>query len=183
MDEEIRRRLNRIEESQSEGRTEIDEMAREITRLVRALDKDSESREKAHGKLLERIGEIDEQYDAIHAALRALPDDTVRAVEKIIYQLRIARHEALLAGVANEPPPLLPAPGRRDPTGSFAVPVGGDTGRLPRIEPEEETALTPAQQRGLARWFRRNLHWIIGGGGLASIGHRVYEALRHVIWH
>jgi hypothetical protein len=137
MDEEIRRRLIRIEESHSEGRTEIDELARAVTRLAKVLNADSDGREAAAAKLSKKVDEIHEQYEAILAALRTLPDDTVRAVEKIVYQLRIARHEALLAGVSNEPPPLLPAPGRRDPTGSFA-PAGGDTGRVPRIDPEEQ---------------------------------------------
>ncbi len=202
MDDETRRAFGRSETAQETIRKELDELTSAVTRLVRELDDDDKYREKVEQRdareadevrerLFKEIADLRQRIENIGASMRDLPEALLRTIEKKIYELRVARYEALQAGVSNEAPPLLPAPMRRDPTGRIRV--GDESGqfqridepqtRLQPIEPDDGDVLTPQQQRGIKRWVGRNWHWFLGGGGVLAFLKSLYDAIKHSIGH
>lgn len=180
-DEDIKETLRLILQMQRDQRQEIDDLSTSLVRLVKELDindrreeREGEREERAREKLYETIDGLTQRIENVGASLRDLPEKLLAVIEKKIYELRIARWEALQAGAANEAGPL---PSYREPTGKFAP---GGTGRIQRIEPEDDLSLTPAQQRGIFGIFRAAWRhkWTIGGVTLLEIGHRVYEWVR-----
>lgn len=161
---------------------ELDQLTSEITKFVKSLeyderlrnraeDRDERDRNKQHDALTkaledlaEQIGGLKVQVEGVGVALRDLPDRLLNHVEKKIYELRLARWEALQAGVQNEPSPLPPAPTRREPTGKILTQIAG--------KEEDEGALTPAEHNAIVKLVVRVWKWkfhIIGGGSVVAL--------------
>lgn len=170
-------------------RQEVDELAGSITQFVRLLEQDNRLRERAesaeekeldrrHEFLIETLDGIKRSSEAVGVALRDLPDRLLNHIEKKIYELRVARYEAQQAGVANEPAPLPPPPGRRDPTSKVIAMVEGK---------DDDVALTAAQQRGIVKIVKKvwDYKFHIGGGAigfhwLAERGAAIWEWIKHL---
>jgi len=185
MDKDIEEALRSILTQQRETRQEIDDLASSLGRLVKELDADdrreervAERDERERDKLYKSLDDLKQRIENVGAGMRDMPERMLATIEKKIYELRVARWEALQAGVANEPAPLMPPPVRRDPTGPYAI--GNASERLQRVD--DDDSLTPAQQRKLFHVFARSWRWVrwvllpaVGAGV-----HHLVELIRHI---
>lgn len=162
--------LKRVSQEVSDLAQEVDGLGRQLTKLVGALEQDDHLRERAeaaeererddrHEEILKALKEIKDACKAMAAYARDLPERVVRHVERKIYELRVARFEAQQAGVQNEPAllPPVPMPPAREPTAKVIAQIEGK---------DESAALTPAQQRGLAKLIKKawDYKFHVGGG-------------------
>jgi hypothetical protein len=186
MEEDTKEMLRVILQAQRDQRQETVDLNRNLARLVRELetderreDRDGERQERERERLDKSLEDQTKRIENIGASLRDLPDRLLIVIEKKIYELRVARWEALQAGVPNEPAPLMPAPTYREPTGRIRA-------LSPRDEDDDESlAPTRAQQRWLWRtaarqwtWFR----WTLPAWGAEAV-HRIYDVVRHAVGH
>lgn len=151
---------------------EVDSLSRALERFIKSTDKFEEDRDKYESRLrewdqandkrvLELLEDLIQRVEGIGKAHRDLPDKLLHHVERTIYSLRIARYEALQAGVANEPAPLPPPPLIREATGKFKI-VAEETDRN-RPESIEVTATGVKISTRLVESVGRNLPWLALG--------------------
>lgn len=198
MDDETRRAFRQIQQDLNENRTEIDALTGSITRLVRGLDEEDErqsridkrerdDQEESRKRLFGKFEELEQRVENIGTGLRDLPEKLLATVEKKIYELRIERHEARLAGVANEPAPLLPPPTYREPpptyrepTGRFQVPPAAPALPLPAPDDEADAlALSPRTQRKIRQWVIAHWKWGVVSALLADAGRWIYTLIKN----
>lgn len=191
--DDLGRMVHQLAQDQRDLSGEVDGVARNLTQLVRSLEQDDKLRDKAerfeeeernrrHQAIVQSFQNIVTAVEKLYRKVSDLPKDMVDHVEQKIYDLRIARYEARLAGVHNEPALLPPVPtATREHTGKI------DLAPALTDEADESIAPTPAQQRWLARkakWLRDNKYHVLGYGAgavawLAHGWHYIVDLLKH----
>jgi len=151
MDERLEKLLRELIDDVRNSKGSVDDLNRNIARLLRTVDEDAErearnAREEAERRqrheastrnamslrddfIVKAVGEVKQAVEGVGSSMRDMPVRLLQTVEKKIYELRIARWELqkqqqqlLGTGYDENGEPLpLPPPPARPPTGQHEV--------------------------------------------------------------